>query len=407
MIRSLSSSSSSSSPISSSSLLTLRNIRYFSSLIKNIPLAPADKILGLTSEFNHDQNNKKVNLTVGIYKDAFGKVTPFPSVRQAQNLLNKNHSNSKYNNLSYLPITGCKDFETNVTNFLFNDSINKPTLIEDNRISFIQTLSGTGAISIASTFITKFLSNEIIIPNYSWANHSNILQKNGFKNNINHYPYYDPITGKLSINKWKQYLRSTHSSKSTMPRSILLHASCHNPTGVDPTLKQWEEIIDIIHELKMIPIIDMAYQGLETGNLFQDCQLLKLCLDESRYPKGWKNGLFLCQSFAKNMGLYGERVGSLSIVLPPGQEEGSPESVMKDKINSQLKRIVRGMYSSPPGYGSKIANIILSEPDLKLRWIKDVKFMVDRLNQVRLMLYERLNWNDLINNELIMGCLFH
>ena len=368
--------------------------RSFTSLVEKVPLAPADKILGLTAFYNRDPNPKKINLTVGVYQDAWGKVTTFPSVAKSQKLIDNDLLLNK--NLSYLPITGCKDFETNVMNFLFKESMHHPELIEQDRISFIQTLSGTGAVAIAASFLSTFITNEISVPNYSWANHTNIFTKNGFPS-VDYYPYYDRKTGQIDFQNWINHLKNLPFLGK--PRGILLHASCHNPTGLDPTRQQWEKIIDTIYELKMIPVIDMAYQGLETGNLIEDAHLLRLCLNTDKYPH-WNNGIFLCQSFAKNMGLYGERVGSLSIVLPEA------DSQLKERVNSQLKRIVRGIYSSPPGYGSRIANVLLSTPNLKKQWFKDVKSMVERLQSVRLAMFERLNWPDLINKESNHGMFY-
>lgn len=157
--------------------------------------------------------------------------------------------------------------------------------------------------------------------------------------------------------------------------------------------------MDTIYELGMIPIIDMAYQGLESGKLIDDAYLLRLCLDTSRY-RSWDNGLYLCQSFAKNMGLYGERVGSLSIVAPehvPG---------VKEVLDSQLKQIIRSMYSSPPGYGSRVAKLVLSNDKLKYQWYSDVETMVNRLKSVREMIHERLQWEEIVNFEQQHGMFY-
>lgn len=377
-----------------------RNIT--TSLLSKVQSAPPDKILGLTDFYNRDTNPQKVNLTVGIYKDNNGKVTTFPSVAKAQHIIDTHSQLNK--NLSYLPIVGNSDYSKHVLDFLFKDSCPNEghQYLSQNKINFIQTLSGTGAIAITAKFISTFLSREIWVPNYSWANHINIFQNNGF-NKINRYDYYDPQSGTISLDKWLSSLKSSHkhnnntTTTTTTPQCILLHACCHNPTGVDPTRDQWEQIIDSIHELGMIPIIDMAYQGLESGHLTNDAYLLRMCLQRGH----WDNGLYLCQSFAKNMGLYGERVGSLSIVTPL-DSHGS----ITAKIDSQLKPIIRSVYSSPPGYGSRVANQVLADPVLKQQWFKDVQGMVDRLHSIRLKLFDNLKWPDLIDWERQHGMFY-
>lgn len=373
------------------------------SLLNQIELAPPDKILGLTETFNNDQNPNKVNLTVGIYKDNFGKVTTFPSIAKAQKLIDRELGLNK--NLSYLPIKGGKDYAENVKNFLYDEScstLNNTTnygkeLLDNNRISFAQTLSGTGALAISAKFLALFISKKVWIPNFSWANHTNIFNKNGFKD-IYHYSYYDLKSGQLTVDEWLKDLKEkVNRDKSDEPHCIILHACCHNPTGLDPTKEDWDKIINTINELKMVPVIDMAYQGLESGNLVQDAYVLRKCID----PKYvWDNGLFLCQSFAKNMGLYGERVGSLSIVSP----SHSPSTV-KLAVDSQLKRIIRSIYSSPPGYGSRVANLVLSDPELKSQWFKDVHGMVNRLQSIREKLSDNLEW-DTVNDEQQHGMFY-
>ncbi|XDT32410.1 Aminotransferase class I and II [Nakaseomyces glabratus] len=368
------------------------------STLFDIPMAPPDGVLGLTETFNADENPNKINLTVGVYKDGWGQVTTFPSVAQAQKIIDMDVGMNT--DLSYLPISGCEDFKKHTINFLYRDSCPQdgPALIKNDRISFIQTLSGTGVLAVASRLLSSFISKKIWIPKPSWPNHTNIFTQNGFTN-PRFYSYYD--RGDLTIGRWLQELRHEvgKDSNTKTPHCIVLHACCHNPTGLDPTKKQWEDIMDTIYELGMIPIIDMAYQGLESGKLIDDAYLLRLCLDSSRY-RSWDNGLYLCQSFAKNMGLYGERVGSLSIVAPehvPG---------VKEVLDSQLKQIIRSMYSSPPGYGSRVAKLVLSNDKLKYQWYSDVETMVNRLKSVREMIHERLQWEEIVNFEQQHGMFY-
>ncbi|CAI1539081.1 hypothetical protein SEUBUCD646_0K01160 [Saccharomyces eubayanus] len=385
---------------------------YFTSSLCKVPRAPPDKVLGLSEHFKKDKNIHKIDLTVGIYKDAWGKVTTFPSVAKAQKLIDSHLELNK--NLSYLPITGSKEFQENVMNFLFKESCPQfgPFYLAHDRISFVQTLSGTGALAVAAKFLALFISKDIWIPDPSWANHRNIFQNNGFEN-IHRYSYYKD--GQIDIDGWIKQLKTlAHNQKKENDKQlhcIILHACCHNPTGLDPTKEQWKEIIDTIYELKMVPIVDMAYQGLESGDMLKDAYLMRLCLDVDRYPN-WSNGVFLCQSFAKNMGLYGERVGSLSVITPATADDENLNPLqrgnsLQQNIDSQLKQIVRGMYSSPPGYGSRVVNVVLSNTKLKHQWFKDVEFMAQRLHYVRKEMFERLRWPDLINFAQQHGMFYY
>ncbi|CCK68305.1 aspartate transaminase AAT1 KNAG_0A06470 [Huiozyma naganishii CBS 8797] len=383
-----------------------RTLKFYAGVsrrwLSNSPLgkvrrAPPDKILGLTEHFNRDTNPKKVNLTVGIYKDDHGHVTTFPSVAKAQRIVDSHEELNK--NLSYLPINGNEVYSKRVLDFLYRESCpDNAELLDKDKISFVQTLSGTGAVAIASKFLSAFISKDVWLPNYSWANHQNIFSKNGFEN-IHLYSYYDLSSGQVMVEKWLQELEDAvgRTDNVKTPQAILLHACCHNPTGVDPTREEWHTIIDKIHELNMIPIIDMAYQGLESGNLIDDAYLLRMCLAKG----GWSNGLYLCQSFAKDMGLYGEGVGSLSIVLPPAARVEN-----KLALDSQLKPIIRSIYSSPPGYGCRVAKVVLSNEALKQQWFRDVQNMVQRLHGVRHKLYENLQWPDLVNFEKQHGMFY-
>ncbi|AET41223.1 aspartate transaminase AAT1 Ecym_7397 [Eremothecium cymbalariae DBVPG len=368
-------------------------VRSYYHTLSRIPNALPDKILGLTEVFNKDTNPQKVNLTVGIYRDDLGLVTNFKSVVQAQSILSADMGIS--GDWSYLPIAGCPEYSTSVMDFLFKESVPQAkSYLESDKISFVQSLSGTGALAIATRFLTSFISKVIWVPDPSWGNHMNIFDNNGFKE-VRVYKYYKD--GSIDIDGWLDQLRQAKSEfGSRYPHCILLQACCHNPTGVDPTRTQWKKALEVINELGLIPVIDMAYQGLESGDLIEDAYLLRMCLEHN-----WRNGLYICQSFAKNMGLYSERIGSLSVIHP------MDESNTKAKADSQLKRIVRGVYSSPPSYGSRIATLVLNNPTLKAQWFEDVKKMTDRLWSVRVMLYERLKWDTLIDRTTQHGMFYY
>ncbi|CCE89583.1 aspartate transaminase AAT1 TDEL_0A02510 [Torulaspora delbrueckii] len=371
--------------------------RSLISSLEQIPRAAPDRILGLTEQFARDTRRQKVNLTVGVYKDGWGQVTTFPSVARAQKLIDSDFELNT--DLSYLPITGCPEYSSAVLSFLFGESCPQvgPRLLEEGRVSFAQTLSGTGALAVASKLLALFLSRTVWISEPSWPNHQNIFRSNGFTD-LRTYPYYQ--NGRLVVDEWLEKLKTEVRKDPETRHSIILHACCHNPTGLDPTREEWVRILDTVHELGMIPILDMAYQGLESGNPPADAYVLRMALDEKRY-KCWPNGLFVCQSFAKNMGLYGERVGSLSVVTPPAKPH------VREHVDSQLKQIVRSIYSSPPGYGSRVATMVLSKSFLRMQWYKDVAFMTERLSQVRHNMHNLLKWPGLMNFQQQHGMFYY
>ncbi|AAS50733.2 ABL038Wp [Eremothecium gossypii ATCC 10895] len=354
-----------------------------------VPEAMPDQILGLTERFNQDRNPHKVNLTVGIYKDDNGEVTSFPSVARAQRMV----EGQRGGRLAYLPIAGCPSYGARVSDFLYSECAPQGReFLASGCVSFMQTLSGTGALSLASLFLSNFISKTIWVPQPSWANHMNIFKLNGFEE-VRRYRYYED--GAVDVDSWLAQLERAAADRP-YPQCILLHACCHNPTGVDPTREQWSRILSVINGLGMVPIVDMAYQGLESGDLRADAYLLRMCLEHR-----WDNGLYVCHSFAKNMGLYGERVGSLSVVHPLGQFQA------KAATDSQLKCIIRASYSSPPSYGSRVATTVLSVPEIKQQWHEDVHGMCNRLWSVRCMLHEKLRWPKLIDSTSQHGMFYY
>jgi aspartate aminotransferase len=350
-------------------------------IFSNVPRAPADPILGITTGFTLETNPNKINLSVGAYRDSQGKPWILPSVKQAYTLLHES-------NKEYTSIAGSQNFQRLVRNFLYGSFKDGADFISKDSISIAQTLSGTGSLKITAEFLKKWMGiNDIYISNPTWANHLNIFTGSGVT--PHYYSYFNASTN--TINHEALIYDLKHAKTGS---AVLLHACCHNPTGLDPTAQQWEEIIDVVIKSKLIPVVDLAYQGFESGSLSQDLHLLELV--SSKIKEGLIPTMFLCQSFAKNMGLYGERIGSLSII--------TPNSETRENVDSQLQRIIRSIYSSPPIHGSKLVEVVLSNENIFKQWEEDVLVMSHRIKDMRVSLFEKLKnkghvWDHLIKQN--------
>ena len=353
---------------------------------KEVPLAPPDKILGISEAYQKDGNAKKINLGVGAYRDNSGKPIVFPSVKKAETVLLEKETDKEYTG-----IIGSKNYHNAVRNFIFNNSNkdkNGAQLIEDNRIVTAQTISGTGSLRGIADFLKRFYSvDKIIVPKPTWANHVAVFTDAGISADF--YAYYDKNNNSLDFENLKKSIASAQDESV-----ILLHACCHNPTGMDLTAEQWEEVLAIVQDKKLFPLVDMAYQGFASGSPYKDIGLIRR-LNEL-VVAGNIPTYALCQSFAKNMGLYGERTGSISIVTESSHQLGA--------IESQLKKLIRPMYSNPPIHGSRIVETIFSDENLLQEWLKDLDSVVGRLNVVRDKLYQKLdktnyNWDHLLKQR--------
>ncbi|CUM52376.1 uncharacterized protein AC631_03313 [Debaryomyces fabryi] len=372
-------------------LKRIPNCRQFSVVSRvckwnDIPLAPPDKILGISEAFVKDTNAKKVNLGVGAYRDNSGKPIVFDSVKSAEAKLLETETEKEYTG-----IIGNKNFQKVVRNFIFNNSgkdANGAKLIDANRIVTSQTISGTGSLRVIADFLNRFNSaKKIYVPKPTWANHIAVFTDAGIS--AEYYDYYNKEINNLDYDKLKKSLANADEGSV-----VLLHACCHNPTGMDLTSEQWDEVLSIVQQKKLFPLIDMAYQGFASGNPYKDIGLIRR-LNEL-VVSGDISTYALCQSFAKNMGLYGERTGSISIVTESAEHTTA--------IESQLKKLIRPMYSSPPIHGSKIVETIFADESLYNAWLSDLDQVVSRLNTVRTKLYEKLdksnyNWDHLLKQR--------
>ena len=351
-----------------------------------IPLAPPDKILGISEAFQKDTNAKKINLGVGAYRDNSGKPIVFPSVKKAETKLLGKETDKEYTG-----IIGSKKYQDAVRNFIFNNSGKDAAgaqLIKEGRIVTAQAISGTGSLRVMADFLKRFnFAKEILVPEPTWANHVNVFRDAGLSANF--YAYYDKENNDLDFSNLKKSI-----SAAADESIILLHACCHNPTGMDLTTEQWEEVLSIIQQKKLFPLVDMAYQGFASGSPYKDISLIRRL--NQLVVEGKISTYALCQSFAKNMGLYGERTGSVSIIAE------SPSQATA--IESQLKKLIRPMYSNPPIHGSRIVETIFSDESLFSEWLMDLDSVVGRLDVVRGKLYQKLDktkykWDHLLKQR--------
>lgn len=323
---------------------------------------------------------------VGAYRDGKGKPIVFPSVKKAETVLLENETNKEYTG-----ITGSKTYQDAVRQFIFNNSnkdANGAQLIKEGRIVTAQTISGTGSLRVIADFLNRFYSSKnIFVPKPTWANHVAVFTDAGLKADF--YAYYDVKNNGLDFANLKKSVAAAPEESV-----ILLHACCHNPTGMDLTAEEWEEVLEIIQQRKLFPLVDMAYQGFASGNTYEDIGLIRRLNElvvEGKIPT-----YALCQSFAKNMGLYGERTGSISIITESAEHSKA--------IESQLKKLIRPIYSNPPIHGSRIVETIFANENLYQEWLSDLDQVVGRLNVIRDKLYQKLdksnyNWDHLLKQR--------
>ncbi|KDQ55152.1 hypothetical protein JAAARDRAFT_134176, partial [Jaapia argillacea MUCL 33604] len=356
----------------------------------SVPLAPPDSIFNLTATYNADTFPQKVNLGGGVYRDDDNKPWVLPVVKKATEILLNDPSVDH----EYLPITGLPEFTAAAAKLILG--ADSPAIKEERAVS-VQTISGTGANHLGALFLSRFYqwdgTKQVYLSNPTWVNHFAIFRNVGIEPVT--YPYYDPKTVSLD------YTGFIGSLESATPRSVfLLHACAHNPTGVDPTKDQWKKIADVVLEKKHYVFFDCAYQGFASGDLDNDGWAVRYFVERG-VP------LLICQArdlcffstclFAKNTGLYGERVGALHVV--------TPSKDAANRIKSHLSVLQRSEISNPPAYGARIVSLILNDPALFEEWKRDIRTMARRIIDMRKELHELLtqkfktpgNWDHIIN----------
>jgi aromatic-amino-acid transaminase len=323
-------------------------------------MAPRDAILGLTELYVADPNPKKVNLGVGVYYDDQGKVPLLECVRRADEALTAAGVARPY-----LAMDGFPDYVRQVQALLFGPD---HPAVTKGRVTTVQAVGGTGGLKVGADFIRRFAPEAAIyMSDPTYDNHRPLFEEAGFR--IETYPYYDPRTRGIRFPEMLACLRGIPKGSV-----VLLHACCHNPTGVDIRGEQWDEVLKTVAERRLIPFLDFAYQGFGEG-VEEDAQVAR------RFAAALP-AVLVAMSFSKSFSLYGERVGALSVVAADSGEAA--------KVLSNLKRMIRTNYSNPPSHGARIVAAVLASPELRALWVKEVLGMRDRVRLMRKELVERL-----------------
>ncbi|MGH8354560.1 MAG: amino acid aminotransferase [Pseudomonas sp.] len=330
------------------------------SLFSAVEMAPRDPILGLNEAFNADPRPTKVNLGVGVYYDEQGRLPLLRAVEEAEKARLSAHASR-----GYLPIEGIAAYDQAVQKLLFGaDS----PLLAAGRVVTTQALGGTGALKIGADFLKRLLPDAVVaISDPSWENHRALFESAGFP--VQNYRYYDAASH--GVNR----AGLLDDLKALPPRSIVvLHACCHNPTGVDLGLDDWKQILEVLRERDHVPFLDIAYQGFGDG-IEEDAAAVRLFAQSGL-------AFFVSSSFSKSFSLYGERVGALSIVTASKDEAA--------RVLSQVKRVIRTNYSNPPTHGATVVAAVLNSPELRALWEEELGEMRIRIRSMRLALVEQL-----------------
>ncbi len=322
-----------------------------------------DPILSLNEDFQKDPRPGKINLSIGIYFDDAGRIPVLASVRRGEQQVVARDAPKPY-----LPIEGAANFRAAVQALLFGAD---HEAIAAGRVATIQSVGSSGGLKVGADFIARWLpGSEVWVSDPSWENHRSMFEGAGLA--VHDYSYYDGATGGLAFDAMCKALRGL-PAKSV----VLLHACCHNPTGVDLTPAQWDALVPILVEGELVPYLDLAYQGFG-DSIVEDAYALR-ALAAARDRHGRPLSFFVANSFSKSMSLYGERCGALSVVCA---DRGEAANVL-----GQLKFTVRRNYSSPPIHGGQIVAAVLSEPVLRREWEAELAAMRERIQAMRRSLH--------------------
>ncbi|WP_250516449.1 amino acid aminotransferase [Caballeronia sp. INDeC2] len=338
-------------------------------MFEHIDAYPGDPILSLNENFQKDPRTNKVNLSIGIYFDDEGRLPVMQAVREAELSILKDLGPKPY-----LPMAGFAHYRDAVQSLVFgNDSPSRA----DGRIASVQTLGGSGALKVGADFIKRYFpQSKVWVSDPTWENHRFIFERAGFE--VNTYPYYDEATGGLRFDAMLEAI-----DKLPAKSVVLLHACCHNPTGVDLDQAQWLKIIDVLQKRDLLPFVDMAYQGFGAG--LDDDAFAVRELARRGVPA------FIANSFSKNFSLYGERCGGLHVI--------SDDAAEADRVLGQLTSAVRANYSNPPTHGAKIVTHVLNTPELKQSWERELASMCQRIARMRQAIHDGLK--DHVRGEML------
>jgi aromatic-amino-acid transaminase len=329
-------------------------------LFIHVEMAPKDPILGVNEAFNADPNPAKVNLGVGVYTNEDGKIPVLECVKRAEIAMAEKSAPR-----GYLPIDGIAAYDKATQALVFGADSD---IVKNNRAVTVQALGGTGALKVGADLLKRLTpQSTVYISNPSWENHRALFEAAGFV--VSDYAYYAAATRSLDFAGFL-------ASVKAMPAGsiVVLHACCHNPTGVDPSMAQWQEIAAAVRAGGLIPFLDMAYQGFGDG-VTEDGAVVKL-FAETPGP------IFVSCSFSKSFSLYGERIGALTVSAHNSDEAA--------RVLSQLKRVIRTNYSNPPTHGGALVAAALTDPAARALWEKELGEMRDRIKAMRVSLHAAL-----------------
>ncbi len=331
------------------------------SFFSSVELVPGDPILGLTEAYNADPRGTKVNLGVGIYYDEQGRIPLLEAVRQVEQSLA-----AAARPRGYLPIDGLPAYTQATRELLFGKD---SPLLATGRVATTQTVGGSGALRVGAELLRKTLPHATLaLSNPSWENHRAVFGAAGF--DIVDYAYFDPASHGVDFDGMLADL-----GRLAPGTTVLLHACCHNPTGADLTVAQWRQVAALLKERRLFPFVDMAYQGFDKG-IAEDAAAIAILVEAGI------DSFVVASSYSKSFSLYGERVGALSVVAATAEQARA--------VQSQVKRIIRTIYSSPSTHGAALVAGVLTSPELRALWEEELRGMRERIHALRGSLVRKL-----------------
>ena len=331
-------------------------------MFASLKALPADPILGLLAKYREDENPKKIDLGVGVYKNEAGDTTVLSCVKKAEQYRTDTETSKVY-----IGPTGSALFNEEMSKLIFGHH----KVLLENRARTFSTPGGTGALRVAAEFIASCKAGATIwVSNPTWANHNAVFEAAGLT--VKTYPYYDYENKTLDFDGMLAQLKEVSSDDA-----VLLHACCHNPSGMDLSNEQWQQVAEVAKGVGFTPLVDMAYQGFGSG-LDEDAYGLRLLADNVKE-------MIVCSSCSKNFGLYRERIGACTLIAPTSNNA--------DLVASVLASVIRGIYSMPPAHGAALVETILSSSELTTEWHSELKEMRDRINGNRQLLVDKLKEN--------------
>ncbi len=330
-------------------------------MFEHIDPYAGDPILTLNESFGRDPRAHKINLSIGIYFDDAGRLPVMAAVREAETAMLQTIGARPYQ-----PMEGAANYRLAVQHLLFGSGHEAVT---SGRIATVQTIGGSGGLKVGGDFLQRYFpGSQVWVSDPTWDNHRAMFEGAGFA--VHTYPYYEATTGGLKFDEMLAAFKALPEQSI-----VLLHACCHNPTGVDLSAAQWAELIPVIRARRLIPYVDIAYQGFGDG-IEEDASAIRALADAGI-------AFFCASSFSKSFSLYGERCGALSVVCPDAAEA--------ELVLGQLRATVRKNYSSPPTHGGQIVARVLQTPSLRAQWQAELDAMRDRIHAMRRRLHTVLS----------------